>query len=65
MLKLIQTMLENMTGRLDEAIPDFVKLIHSELKGHSTDKNWRSMLLQTFSMLFVYNSELTFQVLEA
>lgn len=64
MMKLIQTLLENLTGRLDAVIPDFIKLIHSELNMQQ-GKAWRSMLLQTFSMLFFYNSELTFQALEA
>ena len=58
-MKIIIAMLENLQGRIDEALPYILKLCINELAVKTT-KNYTSMVLQTITMSFWYNSVLTF-----
>lgn len=63
-MKIIGTILENSFGKIDEFLPIFIKLLHSELILKPNSKIYKSSILQTFSMCFVYNTELTYKSLE-
>lgn len=65
--KVIIAMLENLLGRIDQALPLILQICVSELNENShpkANKSYKSMILQTIAMCFHYNSELTFQLLE-
>lgn len=68
-MNLLIAILENMQGRVDQNLGGIIGVVTSELnwvnskeKGY---KNYRLMVLQALAMCFTYNSELTFQSLEA
>ena len=64
-LKMINTVLENCTGMIDDSVPEILGLITTEMgKSEETGKSYKSMLLQVLSMCFLYDSQLTFRVLE-
>jgi len=56
--RIIQVMLENLIGLIDPLLKQIISLLNQELETKS--KSYKSMILQTFSMCFVYNSKLTF-----
>ena len=65
-MKVLIAMIENLQGRIDEALPYIVNICVGQLNlDVKTSKNYVSMVLQTISMCFWYNSPLTFQVLES
>ena len=54
-------MLENLKGRIDEAIPYILKICVTELTTQDKcPKNFTSMVMQVVSMSFWYNSSLVF-----
>lgn len=64
---LIIAILENMQGKIDGDLPHIVGILSEELNylnDKKGKKNYKSMILQAFSMCFAYNAMLTFQVLE-
>jgi hypothetical protein len=65
---LIVAILENMQGKLDQDLPQILSLLTGELQFLSSikteAKNFKSMILQAISMMFVYNSQATFSLLE-
>ncbi|CDW76775.1 UNKNOWN [Stylonychia lemnae] len=63
-MKVLIAMLENLKGRIDEALQYILKICIEELAGKKIPKNYRSMLIQVISMTFWYNSALSFQILE-
>ncbi len=66
-MKVIITMLENLFGKIDEALPLIIQMVVQclqECANEKTPPNYLSMLLQTLSMCFWYNTTLTFQILE-
>jgi len=56
--RIIQVMLENLIGLIDPLLKQIISLLNQELETKA--KSYKSMILQTFSMCFVYNSKLTF-----
>jgi hypothetical protein len=65
-MKIMIAMLENLHGRLDEALPYMLQLAIQELTAlrPNVAKNFQSMILQFVCMSFWYNTSLTFQILE-
>jgi len=63
-MKLVGTVLENCTGKIDKYLPDFVSLLYNELDEKPTSRLYKSAILQAFAMLFVYNTTLTYDSLE-
>lgn len=64
-LKILIAMLENLQGRIDEAIQFVVVICMRELESSAKGtKNIRSMVLQTLCMSLWYNSALTFELLK-
>ena len=63
-MKVVIAMLENLKGRIDEALPYVLKICTEELQRKKMPKNYRSMIIQILSMTFWYNSILTFQIME-
>ena len=67
-MNLIIAILENMQGMIDNALPELLNFITSEitnLAGMSKPpENFKSICLQALSMAFAYNSTLTFQYLD-
>ena len=61
--KIMIAMLENLQGRIDEAVQFIVGISMKELKRLESSKTSRSMCLQTLAMSMWYNSALTFQIL--
>lgn len=63
-LKTILSMFENMAGIIDNALPEIVKMLVDELFYEKAQqkpcKSFISMLIQTLSMSFWYNCQLTF-----
>lgn len=61
-MKIIITMLENLYGKIDEALPLIIQMIVTCLNEceHESPPNYMSMLLQTISMCFWYNASLSF-----
>lgn len=49
-MKLIGTFLENLPGKIDEALPSFITLMHSELNNEPESKLYKSSIYQTFAM---------------
>jgi len=69
-MNLVIALLENMQGMIDQALPQIITIITEELNfllsaKETYVKKYKSMLLQTMSMCFSYNTALTFQVLES
>lgn len=66
---LIVAILENMQGRLDQDLPQILTFLTDELEFLSSIKtkanNFKSMILQAIAMMFVYNSQATFSLLES
>ena len=58
-MKVLIAMLENLKGRIDEALPYILKICVSELQ-EKIPKSFTSMIIQTVAMCFWYNSILTF-----
>ncbi len=63
LMKVLIAMLENLPGRIDQAVPYILKIILEQLN-QKLAKNFKSMVVQTLSMCFWYNSALTFQSLQ-
>jgi hypothetical protein len=63
-MKLIGTILENCLGKVDHVLQDIISLISTELSEKIRSKIYKSAILQAFSMCFVYNTNLTYQMLE-
>ena len=63
-MKLIGTVLENCFGKVDDSLADFIQIIYSELENKPSSKVYKSSILQTFAMCFVYNTNLTYICLE-
>lgn len=63
-MKLIGTILENCAGKVDNHLPDFITLLFNELQERPPSKIYKSSILQTFAMCFVYNTRLTYESLE-
>lgn len=63
-MKILIAMLENLQGKIDEAIPYIIKICMSELGEKKVPKNYRSMIIQVLCMCFWYNNALTFSILE-
>ena len=60
-MKVLIAMLENLKGRIDEAIPYILKICVTELTTQDKcPKNFTSMVMQVVSMSFWYNSSLVF-----
>jgi len=61
-MKILIAMLENLgNGRINEALPYILTICTNELNlPGKTPKNFTSMVVQTLSMAFWYNSVLTF-----
>mmetsp|Transcript_35269 Transcript_35269/g.40724 ORF Transcript_35269/g.40724 Transcript_35269/m.40724 type:complete len:184 (-) Transcript_35269:613-1164(-) len=62
-MKLLGTVLENCLGKIDDSLPEVLQILHSELE-QSPQKIYKSSILQTFCMCFVYNANLTYACLE-
>lgn len=65
--KIIIALLENLQGRIDDALPFIIQTCTQELLNNGKGKlpkNVKSMLLQTLCMSFWYNSQLTFHIME-
>ena len=62
------TILEQFPGRINDTLPNLVAIMLAELKKafdeETTPPNYRSMLLQAFSMCFYNNSQITLQTME-
>ena len=67
-MRIIMTILEQFPGRINDTLPNLVAIMLAELKKafdeESTPPNYRSMLLQAFSMCFYNNSQITLQTME-
>ena len=59
-MKLIGTLLENLHGKIDDALGDLISILHKELSQDPPSKIFKSSILQTFSMCFVYSTSLTY-----
>jgi len=64
-MKILIAMIENLKGKIDEAIPLIIEICMDELMQPKVPKNFKSMIIQTLSMCFWYNNIATFQILEA
>jgi len=62
-MKIIIAMIENLKGKIDEAIPYIIKICMNELSANPP-KNYKSMIIQALSMCFWYNNVAVFQILE-
>jgi hypothetical protein len=65
-MKVVIAMLENLgNGMINEALPYILTICTSQLNlPGKTPKNFISMVVQTLSMAFWYNSVLTFHILD-
>ena len=64
-MKVLIAMLENLKGRIDEALQYILKICIGQLQlEKKPPKNFTSMVIQTIAMAFWYNSHLTFHLLE-
>ena len=66
-MRIILTILEQFPGRINDTLPNLVAIMLAELKkafDEETPPNYRSMLLQAFSMCFYNNSQITLQTME-
>jgi hypothetical protein len=69
-MNLIIAVLENMQGKIDNALPQFISFLVEELKfvveqgKKVSGQKYKSMILQAISMCFSYNAQATFQFLE-
>lgn len=65
-MKVVIAMLENLgNGMINEALPYILTICTSQLSlPGKTPKNFISMVVQTLSMAFWYNSVLTFHILD-
>lgn len=59
-MKVLIAMLENMRGKIDEAVPLIISICMRELMRPKVDKNYKSMVIQTICMSFWYNNIATF-----
>ena len=58
-MKIIIAMVENLQGKIDEAMAYIVQICMTELQDKNP-KNVKAMILQAICMCFWYNSELAF-----
>ena len=66
-MRIIITLLETYPGMINDTLPNLVGILLAELKkafDEETPPNYRSMLLQAFSMCFYNNSQITLQTVE-
>lgn len=60
-------MFENLPGRIDHAMNNFIGMLlaelHTEVNKKKPVSNYLSMLLQTISVAFFNNADLTFQII--
>ena len=67
-MRLVMTILEKFPGMIDDSLPNLVAIMLAELKKAfdepDTPPNYRSMLLQAFSMCFYNNCQITLQIME-
>lgn len=63
-MKVLMAMLENLKGRIDEALPHVLRVCLGQFVECKPTKHFASMIMQTVAMCFWYNAALTFQVLE-
>lgn len=63
-MKLLIAILENLQGRVDDALPFIIQTCMTELQDKNP-KNVKSMILQTLAMCLWYNPQLAFQIFES
>lgn len=64
LMKILITILENLCGRVDEALPCIIGIAVGELAKENITESYTSMIMQVLSMCFWYNGPLTFHILE-
>lgn len=63
-MKILIAMIENLRGKIDEAIPYIIKICIEQLSEAKLPKSYKSMVIQCLTMCFWYNNIATFHILE-